>query len=70
MTHRRSLHQAGVKAGDIGWHAFPFNGEPEMYSADLFASALNLTFTEDDYYGTSSRTSQQYCSIEVYWSVI
>lgn len=54
MTHRRSLHQAGVKAGDIGWHAFPFNGEPEMYSADLFASALNLTFTEDDYYGTSS----------------
>ena len=40
-----------VRLGDIGWHAFPFNAEPELYGADLFAAALNLTFAEDDYYG-------------------
>jgi hypothetical protein len=46
-----SAFAAGVKAGDIGWHAFPFNGEPEVYGASLFSAAFNLTFVEDEYYG-------------------
>eukprot|EP00040_Diaphanoeca_grandis_P025095 m.138598 g.138598 ORF g.138598 m.138598 type:complete len:904 (+) comp30005_c0_seq1:320-3031(+) len=44
-----------VKAGDITWHAFPHNAEPEMYDASLFMSSLNITFTEDDYYGHAHR---------------
>jgi hypothetical protein len=41
--------------GDIGWHAFPFNGEPEIYDASLFSAALNLTFDEDDFYGLAHK---------------
>lgn len=40
-----------VKAGYIYWHAFPFNGEPELMSASMFDSALNLTFSLDDRFG-------------------
>ena len=46
-----------VRLGDIGWHAFPFNAEPELYGASLFLGALNVTFTEDDYYGHAHRTT-------------
>eukprot|EP00038_Savillea_parva_P009725 m.185439 g.185439 ORF g.185439 m.185439 type:complete len:909 (-) comp16452_c0_seq1:57-2783(-) len=47
--------EASVKLGDITWHAFPHNSEPEMFDEGLFLSALNLTFTEDDYYGHPHR---------------
>jgi hypothetical protein len=46
---------AAVQAGDIGWHAFPFNGEPEAYGASLFSAALSLTFAEDDFYNRSRK---------------
>ena len=36
--------EKGVRAGDINWHAFPFNAEPEAYEASLFSASLNLTF--------------------------
>lgn len=39
--------EAAVRRKDIGWHAFPFNGEPELFTPALFDSALNLTFAED-----------------------
>ena len=44
-----------VKLGDVVWHAFPHNAEPEMYDEGLFLSALNLTFRQDDYYGHPHR---------------
>jgi hypothetical protein len=47
--------EAGVKRGDITWHAFPFNAEPEVYSPYLFEASLNLTFAEDDYFGHAHR---------------
>eukprot|EP00935_MAST-01C_sp_MAST-1C-sp1_P002549 g2549.t1 len=47
--------EAAVKRGDITWHAFPFNAEPETYSSDGFDRALDLTFAEDDYYGHPHR---------------
>ena len=50
-----SAFRAGVKAGDIAWHAFPFNGEPETFDASLFSAALNLTFDEDDFYGLAHK---------------
>eukprot|EP01045_Picozoa_sp_COSAG04_P002894 COSAG04_NODE_110_length_25928_cov_18.966782_25_plen_119_part_00 len=36
--------EKGVRAGDINWHAFPFNAEPEAYEASLFSASLNQTF--------------------------
>ena len=34
--------EAAARRGDITWHAFPFNAEPEMISDPfLFDSALN-----------------------------
>jgi hypothetical protein len=47
--------EESVKAGDITWHAFPHNAEPEMYDESLFLSSLNITFVEDDYYGHAHR---------------
>lgn len=47
--------EAAVRRGDITWHAFPHNGEPEMYDASLFDAALNMTFREDDYFGHPHR---------------
>ena len=47
--------EAAVRRGDITWHAFPHNAEPEMFDAGLFSAALNLTFREDDYYGHARR---------------
>lgn len=32
-----------------------FNAEPELYDPGLFCAALNLTFTEDDYFGHPHR---------------
>jgi hypothetical protein len=34
--------RAAVLRGDIAWHAFPFNTEPELYDPSLFASALQI----------------------------
>lgn len=47
--------EQGARAGDIGWHAFPFNAEPEVYDRSLFLAALNLTHAEDEYYNHSRR---------------
>jgi hypothetical protein len=47
--------EAAVKRGDITYHAFPFNAEPEMFTPELFDAALNLTFDEDDYFGHPRR---------------
>ena len=47
--------EAAVRRGDIGWHAFPFNGEPELFTPALFDAALNLTNTEDDHFGHAPR---------------
>jgi hypothetical protein len=44
-----------VKLGDITWHAFPHNAEPEMYDESMFLTGLNLTFIEDEYYGHPHR---------------
>ena len=46
---------AGVRRGDITWHAFPFNPEPEMYDTALFNNALDLTFAEDEHFGHAPR---------------
>ncbi len=47
--------EAAVVRGDITWHAFPFNAEPEVYTPELFDAALNLTFAEDAYFGHGPR---------------
>ena len=46
---------AGARRGDIGWHAFPFNPEPEMFDGALFDAALDLTFMEDARIGHAPR---------------
>ena len=35
--------EAAVRRGDITWHAFPFNAEPELMTPELFDAALSLT---------------------------
>ena len=47
--------EAAVRRGDINYHAFPFNSEPEIFTPELFDSALNLTFEQDDYFGHPRR---------------
>lgn len=47
--------EAAVRRGDIVWHAFPFNGEPELFTPELFDAALNLTFEQDAYFGHAKR---------------
>jgi hypothetical protein len=46
---------AAAKRGDITWHVFPFNAEPEVYNEYMFDASLNLTFAEDKYYGHAPR---------------
>ena len=46
---------AAVRRGDIGYHALPFNAEPEMMTPALFDAALNLTFRVDDLYAHAHR---------------
>eukprot|EP00762_Andalucia_godoyi_P002325 ANDGO_07529.mRNA.1 hypothetical protein CAOG_04643 len=31
-----------MQRGDLAWHAFPFNGEPELMNEWMFASSINL----------------------------
>ena len=45
---------SAARRGDIVWHAFPCNAEPELFTPELFDSALNLTF-QDDYFGRPRR---------------
>jgi len=33
----------------------PFNAEPEMFTSEMFDSALDLTFKEDDHFGHEHR---------------
>lgn len=40
-----------VQAGYIYWHAFPFNGEPELMSPDMFLAAVELTHSLDARFG-------------------
>ena len=40
-----------VSKGFITWHAFPFNGEPEVFSPDLFDFGFKLTHSLDDALG-------------------
>ena len=47
--------EAAVRRGDINWHAFPFNSEPELFTPELFDAALNMTFAQDAYFGHSPR---------------
>ena len=47
--------EAAVRRGDIGWHAFPFNAEPELFTPELFDAALNLTFEQDSWAGHAPR---------------
>ena len=44
-----------VRRGDITYHAFPFNAEPELFTPELFDAALNLTFAQDAFYGHPKR---------------
>jgi hypothetical protein len=53
-TQLAAFEQA-VKRGDIGWHAFPFNGEPETFGASMFEAALQLTFRQDQWAGHAKR---------------
>ncbi len=46
---------AAVRRGDINWHAFPFNAEPELFTPELFDAALNMTFRADARYGHAPR---------------
>lgn len=39
---RAHNHADAVKRGDITWHAFPFNAEPEVYDSSLFQSSVIL----------------------------
>ena len=43
--------ERAVRAGYITWHALPFNGEPELMSAAMFAEAIALTHALDDRFG-------------------
>ena len=47
--------EAAARRRDIGWHAFPFNGEPEMFTPDLFDAALDLPFEQDPLSGHAPR---------------
>ena len=49
--------EAGVRRGDLTWHAFPLNAQPELYTPTLFDAALNLTFAEDDFFGCAAAES-------------
>lgn len=44
---RRAAFIAAVRRGDIVWHAFPFDAQPEVYSSTLFEWGLNFTKTLD-----------------------
>jgi len=47
--------ETAVTRGDITWHAFPHNAEPEMYDAGFFTRGLQLTFQEDARSGHPNR---------------
>lgn len=47
--------EAAARRGDISWHAFPFNAEPELFTPELFDAALNLTFEQDAAVGHAPR---------------
>lgn len=46
---------AAAKRGDITWHAFPFNAEPELMDPSLLDAALRLTFEQDALVGHARR---------------
>jgi hypothetical protein len=50
-----SAVEDAIRRRDIGYHAFPFNAEPEVCTPELFDAALNLTFRLDDLFGHPHR---------------
>mgnify|MGYP003885175691 CR=1 FL=1 len=45
-----------VRVGDITWHAFPFNAEPETFATtELLDAAFDTTFRQDDHYAHARR---------------
>ncbi len=42
---------AAAQRGDIIWHAFPFNAQPELFNAGLLKFAAQLTHAIDDRLG-------------------
>ena len=48
---RLEAFDRAVKRGDIVWHAFPFDAQPEVYGQEMFTWGINLTHTIDARYG-------------------
>lgn len=44
-----------VRAGHIRWHAYPFNAQPEVFDASLFAFGVDLTHALDRRYGLPAK---------------
>jgi len=40
--------RTAIRAGTISWHAFPFNGELELFEPDLFNAGIELCHSLDD----------------------
>lgn len=49
-TSVESFKQA-INRGDIVWHAFPFNAEPEILDAPTFLNGVSMAHQLDDYFG-------------------
>eukprot|EP01116_Phalansterium_solitarium_P018609 TRINITY_DN499_c0_g1_i1.p1 TRINITY_DN499_c0_g1~~TRINITY_DN499_c0_g1_i1.p1 ORF type:complete len:799 (-),score=301.91 TRINITY_DN499_c0_g1_i1:735-3131(-) len=49
-TARQAFIEA-VQVGDITWHAFPFNAEPELYDPVLVAAGVELSHMLDRQFG-------------------
>ena len=43
--------KSAVAAGDITWHAFPYNAQLEVMDVSMVRFGLNLTHTIDDLFG-------------------
>ena len=46
-----------IARGYITWHAYPFNGEPELLDAPQFSAALGLTHALDDALGVPRKAT-------------
>ena len=47
----RAAFEAGIRRGDIQWHAFPFNTQAELMDASMVRFALQLSHDLDDRLG-------------------
>ena len=53
----RALIDAAIRAGDIWWHALPFNAEMALYDRSMLAAAIRLTHDLDARFGEHDRLS-------------